>query len=244
VKARVLAGLISSVLTPLIPVACNDSTGPTTLVWSSVSSGTTERLTGVWGASASDVWAVGYGTILHYNGTAWSSVAIPATGAASFLLSVWGSSASDVWAVGYETTNFTPTILHYNGTTWSTVSSGVTQLLTSVWGTSASDVWVVGVVGTILHYDGSSWTVLLPTGAAGTTNFFGAWGSSPSNMWFVSSTGTNGPGAGQIHHYNGTTLSSVLSGTTPGLFGIWGSSASDVWAVGDGGTILHGSLAR
>ena len=64
--------------------ACHsgDSTGPTTtttttttLVWSSVYSGTTEFLEGVWGTSASDVWAVGFGgTILHYNGTTWSSV--------------------------------------------------------------------------------------------------------------------------------------------------------------------------
>jgi hypothetical protein len=45
---------------------------------------------------------------------------------------------------------------------------------------------------------------------------------------------------GTILHYNGTSWSSVSSGTTRFLFGVWGTSASDVWVVGDVGTILHG----
>src|SRR5450756_862168 len=78
----------------------------TTLVWSSVSSGTTWGLPGVWGTSASDVWAVSYGgTILHYNGTSWSSVSI---GTTPNLGGIWGTSASDVWAVGLG-----GAILHY-----------------------------------------------------------------------------------------------------------------------------------
>jgi hypothetical protein len=67
-KVRVLVGMRSAVLTPLILMACHigDSTAPITLVWSSVSSGTTQALRGVWGSSASNVWAVGDdGTILH-----------------------------------------------------------------------------------------------------------------------------------------------------------------------------------
>jgi hypothetical protein len=196
-KLRLLPALIAVVLTPLVQTACNsgDSTGPTTLVWSSVQSGTTARLTSIWGTSASDIWAVGYNSILHYNGTSWSSI-------------TYGS----------------PTLF-------------------GVWGSSASDVWAVGVSNTILHYDGSSWTTLLTTGSVA-TNFFGAWGTSPSDVWFVSSTGTNGPGDGMIHHYNGLSLSNAISATTPGLYGIWGSSGTDIWAVGDGGTILHGSPAK
>ena len=99
-KVRVLAGLVSALLTPLLLTACHggDSIAPnttTTLVWSKVLSG---EYAGVWGTSASDVWAVGYnGTILHYNGTNWSSVS---SGATEPLYGVWGSSASDVWVVG------------------------------------------------------------------------------------------------------------------------------------------------
>jgi hypothetical protein len=132
--------------------------------------------------------------------------------------------------------------VHYDGTIWSGITYG-SPTLAAVWGSSASDLWAVGVSNTILHYNGSIWTTFLPAGSVA-TNFFGVWGTSPSDAWFVSSTGTNGPGDGMIHHYNGATLSNALSATTPGLFGIWGSSATDVWAVGDGGTILHASPSR
>ena len=43
--------------------------------WTSMTSGTTEELNGVWGSSGSDVFAVGYdGLILHYNGSSWTSM--------------------------------------------------------------------------------------------------------------------------------------------------------------------------
>ena len=63
-----------------------------------MTSGTTYHLYGVWGSSGSDVFAVGgNGTILHYNGSAWSSMT---SGTTNNLLGVWGSSGSDVFAVG------------------------------------------------------------------------------------------------------------------------------------------------
>ena len=73
--------------------------------WSSMTSGTTERLRSIWGSSSSDVFAVGgSGTILHYDGTAWSEMS---SGTTEHLYNVWGSSSSDVFAVGYD-----GTILH------------------------------------------------------------------------------------------------------------------------------------
>jgi hypothetical protein len=48
--------------------------GMTDNIWSAMDSGTTEDLYGVWGSSASDVFAVGWnGTILHYDGSTWTS---------------------------------------------------------------------------------------------------------------------------------------------------------------------------
>jgi hypothetical protein len=63
-------------------------------------SGTSESLYGVWGASSSNVFAVGsQGTILHYDGSTWSTMA---SGTTSWeLTAVWGASASDVYSVGY-----------------------------------------------------------------------------------------------------------------------------------------------
>ena len=59
-----------------------------------------DSLYGVWGSSGSDVFAVGDGgTILHYDGSAWSTMTSSATG---YLFSVWGTSHNNVWAVGWD----------------------------------------------------------------------------------------------------------------------------------------------
>jgi len=100
----------------------------------------------VWGKDAANVWAVGNGgTILKWNGSAWSS---QSSGTTQFLNSVWGSDASNVWAVGNG-----GTVLKWNGSAWSSQSSGTTQSLNSVWGSDASNIWAVGNGGTILNGD-------------------------------------------------------------------------------------------
>jgi hypothetical protein len=67
------------------------------------------------------VWAVGGGgTLLHWDGTAWTQVMSPTTNA---LNGVSGTSATDVWAVGAGTGFGPATVLHFNGTTWSSVSN-------------------------------------------------------------------------------------------------------------------------
>lgn len=95
------------------------------MTWVEVTSGTTYDLKGVWGTSATDVWAVGKrGVILHYNGTSWSSQQSPVT---ADLLSIWGRSASDIYAVGAQ-----GTYIHYNGTQWSKVTTGF-QTTNNIW---------------------------------------------------------------------------------------------------------------
>jgi len=215
----------TATVTGLTAVAFSITTvAPGTIIWSSIP---TDTLRGVWGSSASDVWAVGYsGAIRHYNGTIWSGVS---SGTSQQLVGVWGTSASDVWAVG----GLSGTILHYNGTSWSSLlERGQPGILSGVWGGSASDVWVVGDVDSVLHYNGTSW---LAAGGV-TRTIFGIWGNSASDVWAVGYTAGIG---GTTFHYDGTTWSSAPAGTTQGLSGVWGSSASDVWAVGDNGTIVH-----
>jgi hypothetical protein len=45
--------------------------------------------------------------------------------------------------------------------------------------------------------------------------------------------------SGTIRHYNGTTWSTMTSGTSRNLLGVWGSSSNDVFVVGDNGTVIH-----
>jgi hypothetical protein len=73
-----------------------------------MTSGTTNDLIGIWGSSTSDVFAVGEGgSILHYNGSTWSTMT---SGTTNDLQDVWANSTSNVFAVGVF-----GTILHYSG---------------------------------------------------------------------------------------------------------------------------------
>src|SRR5512140_1637448 len=63
-----------------------------------LSSPTSESLTGIWGSSSTDLWAVGAaGTILHGDGRSWTPMA---SGVRETLHDVHGSGPSDVWASG------------------------------------------------------------------------------------------------------------------------------------------------
>ncbi len=191
----------------------------------------------VWGASSSDVFAVGnddvVGYIFHYNGTAWSLFGTFEADSPLYdysLSGVWGSSASNVFAVGggmwYSQNGI---VFRYNGLSWQPMNIGTTPRLLGVWGSSGSDVFVVGEAGTILHYNGSAWSTMY----SGTTkDLRGVCGSSASDVFAVGDGGT-------ILHYNGNAWNPMTSGTTKNLNGIWGSASAGFFAVGESGTILH-----
>ncbi len=183
--------------------------------WQPQSSQTTVQLNAVWGSSARDVWAVGaYGTVMHYDGTAWSA---GTSGTEEHLFGVWGVSPSDVWAVGYN-----GTIIHYDGNTWGSQDSGGTDILLDVGGTSATDVWVTANSGNIYHYKGNTWS-FEPSGQQYALTDI--WAYSPSDV-FVAGSG------GNVLNYDGANWLHMISPTYQGLFGIWGTSPGNVWVVG------------
>ncbi len=192
-------------------------------------------LTSVWGSGPDDVWAVGTGpqgspptaspTVLHWDGSVWSSVE---SGTTHALWGIWGSSADDVWAVG----DF-GTVVRWNGSAWSASSDGLNDSLNSVWGSSSSDVWAVGANGAIEHWDGATWSAA--TGVS-SKYLYHLWGSGPGDVWAVGDGGT-------IVHWDGTAWSASASATDSALWGVWGSGPGDVYAVGNTATgeatILH-----
>ena len=99
---------------------------------------------GIWAASPSDAWIVGWeGTALHWNGATWTdeSKALPREVGA-----VWGSSADDVWLVGW----FGAVVHDVSGVpSFVPVTSSD---VVGVTGTSASDVWMLTGTGYILHH--------------------------------------------------------------------------------------------
>ena len=178
-------------------------------------------LRGVWGSSASNVFAVGdSGVVLRYNGTAWSRMATPTT---AQLNDVWGSGASDVYAA-----TSAGQLLRFNGTSWSTVP-GVQApgALWSVWGSASNNVYAVGDGGMMYRYNGSSWTrVRLPRRDA----LYSVWGTGASAVYAAGAAGT-------LYRYNGSAwVPEKAQGGSSNIQGIW-ATGSDIFAAGAGGFI-------
>jgi cysteine-rich repeat protein len=184
---------------------------------------TTRGLLAVGGITATDVWITGNnGTILRWNGSAWSSVA---SGTTEALWGVWAASSSQAWTVGDGGTLF-----HWNGTAWGTESyPGPARPLYTVWGVSAADVWAAGDVGKMLHRTGGSWAVV---DAGTSTCLEGLWAAAADNV-FVAADG------GVVRRWNGTSWVGTPTGVTENLQNAGGTSGTDAWVVGGGGRILH-----
>jgi hypothetical protein len=76
-----------------------------------------------WGTSSSDMYSVGDGgTILHFDGNAWTKMA---SGTTKDLHSIWGTSDQNIWAAGYNDTKGTVAIVHYDGSQWVVIDNSV-----------------------------------------------------------------------------------------------------------------------
>jgi len=191
-------------------------------------------LRSIWGLSASDIYSVGDGgMILHYNGTAWSTMV---SGTTANLSGVWGSAGDDMYAVGKG-----GLILHYDGISWSPMASGVTTDLNDVWGSSADTIYAVGVANTIVRYDGVSWSAMGAPTSAG-SNLLGVHGSSANCAYAVGTT-SGYSGIGVLLHYHGTDWHCVYC-AYGNYHGVWVSPDSCVYASGLHHDFLYGFLVR
>jgi hypothetical protein len=154
---------------------------------------------GVTASGPGDAWAVGWaqvvdsvsidpvtglknvvthdaGLLEHWDGTAWSQVALPASAVDVDLNAVTTAGPGDVWATG-ETSDGTdqPVALHYDGQRWRKTSvprPGLYGELNAVVASGPDDVWAVGravLTATdhghplVEHWDGRRWqTVAAP----------------------------------------------------------------------------------
>ncbi|MFL5542036.1 MAG: Ig-like domain-containing protein [Longimicrobiaceae bacterium] len=181
-------------------------------------------LRGVWGSAANDLFVAGdSGTVLHWNGAAWSRMA---TGTRAELHRVWGSSATDVYVSGEN-----GTLLHYDGSAWSRVAVPSAVGLERIWGSSASDVYVGGAAGTLLHYDGASWSrVAIPVDPTFTVH--AVWGTAADNVYVAGS-------GGFVLHWDGASWVREESGRPEQILGLWGPNGTDVFASMAGGWVTR-----
>ncbi len=122
--------------------------------------------------SSSDVWAVGSGVIMHYDGRQWS---VSPTQQRFDLHAVVALSPTNLWAVGTGSSHNVAVaqIVHWDGTQWrpAAIPTIPNSSLLGISAVSAKDVWAVGSATTnfmkplVLHWNGAVWrTVTFPTG--------------------------------------------------------------------------------
>jgi hypothetical protein len=203
-------------------VAVHDTAG----TWTSVPTGQSNALYGVWVAGAGSVYAVGAsGTVVHYNGTTWTTMSTPS--GTGNLRAIWGNDATHIWAVGDN-----GGVIFGNGTTWVMDTSGTTQGLTGVWGDADNDIYAVGAAGTIIHLTNANtdgeWS-RMTSGSA--NNLAAIGGSAATDIWAVGNDGTT-------LHYNGIAWSTVGPNSGIPLTGVTAGSSSAIWAVGLQGSLL------
>ena len=101
----------------------------------------------MWGSGPNDVYAVGEGTVAHFDGSTWSLSTIYPIQSIT-LDAVWGTGPNDVWAGASG-----GAVEHWDGTSWSDASGGFVYYVAALWGSGApNDVWAVGLDGAILHH--------------------------------------------------------------------------------------------
>jgi hypothetical protein len=202
-------------------------------------------------ASTTDAWAFGTtngaglpapGTPVaeHWNGTRWSSSALPA-GLSSTIAAASVGPASNVWAV----TEVGGDILHWDGSRWAIADHvpGSGLMFTGITPVSNTDVWAFGSssagpgIGT-WHFDGTTWTQV--TGSA--VGLVSASAVSATDVWGIGST-ARGPSGDILTHYNGTSWKRVTAPALTGLefYSILAQSSTDVWATAGNG---HGGAAQ
>jgi hypothetical protein len=159
-------------------------------------------LTAVWASASNNVFAVGLeGTILHFNGSAWTKME---TSSKRNLFDVWGFGSSDVYASGGfsgevgDTSK--PILLHYDGNTWSSLLDTVAYYhkhISTLWGSSSNNVYFQGVYEKTGLFNGNyidGWNfVPIPDDNTAINKMRG---SSSYNVFLVGSFGI-------VVHYNG-----------------------------------------
>jgi hypothetical protein len=200
--------------------------------------------------AGSTVWAVGYAAIdastsvplaERWNGSSWSSVAVPPFGSVNNQLSgVAGSSSNDVWAVGDEDSGGNPggLIEHWNGSAWSASTAsgaGAGSGFGGVASVSSTNAWAVGSSGVktfVEHWNGASWAVVpSPSGPGGDGYLAAVSAVTANNIWAVGASGISA----LIEHWNGTKWSvqaSPVIAATSFLSSVREIAANNVWAVG------------
>lgn len=190
-----------------------------------------EILFGVWGETASSIWAVGGsannpstgGIIWHYDGQSWQTVNLSHIfpGGAPRLFKIWGRNESDIYAVGQA-----GTILHYDGESWSKVVSATSRPLFTVHGNDNVVIATGGFAdGVIVENAGDGFVDRTPRLIQQVNGVF-----APPTSGAAVAVGINASFA--LRDTNGWTIAQTDLDTRRDFHAVWLDPEGGAWAVG------------
>jgi len=185
-------------------------------------------------SSASNVWAVGEGYALRWNGIRWTVA--KSWSQASGITSVAAISSSDVWVFGSSSFSGGPSVgaWHYNGRAWAR-AGGIADAIYRASALSPGSIWAITVSprgGSVVHYNGSAWNEVPAADAAlANTQLNDVLAASPGNVWVSGIAPANAAdGRLILAHWNGKKWKRFVAPwpvqqterfATDGAHGIW-----------------------
>lgn len=189
----------------------------------------TAVVSGIWGASPDEVWAVGAESGGAKGAFAWrlrggdTWEAAPGFPSAltdtAAMWKVWGRGADDVWFVGSA-----GTLLHWDGSAFTQSSAGTGEALFTVHSNSKRFAAVGGFgTGKLLENDGSGWANASPQGA-----------SSLIGVWLTEDGGFAVGQYGTVFTRGSAGWTEVGTGfsLSESLHSVWVDPSGGVWAAG------------
>jgi hypothetical protein len=193
------------------------------------------------GTSTADIWAVGRGTIMHFDGAVWTAADVGGVVPSEFVTNVRVAAAApdDVWvAMGRR-------LLHWNGASWSFEDLSV--FITDVWGAGGGVYRAVTAdfsgTAEVQRWSGAGWEpslVVAPTGSPGPFVVERLAGSGAGDVWALDSHGTT-------YHLDGTAWSTLPTGAPFLALDLWADTPGSAVVVGRQGEIrelVHGAWRR
>lgn len=203
-------------------------------------------------SSASNVWAVGEGYALRWNGVRW---AVARTWQSNGeITSVAVISRRDVWVFGSSSFSGEVSLgtWHYNGRTWTRIgaSAGAAADIYRASAVSENDIWAITVSprgGSVVHYNGTAWEDVPAADAVlANTQLDDVLAVSWHNVWVSGTTPANAAdGRLVLAHWNGKCWKRFAAPwlvqqperfATDGAHGVWipvvtGGSSAATWIL-------------
>jgi hypothetical protein len=142
------------------------------------------------GFQANNVWFVGDGDLIEWNGATFEGKAFFATSLPfnGQVRAIWGRDASNLFCVGRS-----GAIYQFNGSTWTKMTSNTTVDLQDIWGIDGTHIWATGTnTGdghcVVLQSNGTNWSTIYDNANKPQNEvqaFFTVWGNETGKIFLA-----------------------------------------------------------